>query len=251
MAGLSSLQRSTFSKISERKSSAYLLAISPTGDVSTTPKPLRFQYYPDTISDSKAVNWTEREIPGGGLPIYQWISSGARSLSFTAVFTSDMDLLAPDTGESLGERLKNVGQLGRNPDIRSAIAWLRYFMIPSFGNPVDVGVPLAQAPSRLKLILPGTGIGISGGTSRTLEDKDEILCVMTQCDVTYEALFPSGYPRVVTAALAFAQIAQLADSGAVVFPDANNMIGQIEGSGTPGGPFGYKLEIETRNGRPQ
>lgn len=250
MAGLSSIQRSRLTKVSERKSSAYILPIDPTGEPSTVLKPLRFQYYPDTIADAKGVNWVTREVPGASLPIYQWISSSERVISFTAVFTSDMDLLAPGSGEKLVTELKNVGQLQRNVDIRSAVAWLRFFMHPSFGNPVDVGVPIAQAPSRLKLIAPGTGIGISGGNARTLEDKDEMLCIMTQCDVTYEALFPSGYPRVVTVGLAFAQIAQLADTGAVVFPDANTMLPHIPGSGEEGGPFGYTLEVVSKDGQP-
>jgi hypothetical protein len=210
--------------------------------------PLAFQYWPDTVSDTKTVNWAAREIPGGSLPIYQWISSGERIVSFTATFTSDMDLASSNASADLGNRLKNVGQARRNVDIRSAIAWLRSFMHPTYGSPTEVGVPLAIAPQRIKLILPGSGIGVGGAAAVDLNDVDEILCVMTQCDVTYESSFPSGLPRVVTVGLAFAQIAQRADVGVVTFPDAANQTNHVLGNSFDADrsvPLGYKLSVET------
>src|SRR3972149_5875366 len=104
MPGLTSLTRVPFSKLSERKSSAYLIMLDDEGQpVTGNPNeflvaPLRFQYFSESITDSKAINWNAREIPGASLPIYQWISSGERSVSFTAVFSSDLDLGDPETG---------------------------------------------------------------------------------------------------------------------------------------------------------
>ena len=95
MVGLLSLQESTFATLAERKATAYLLGLKDDGD----PDPnvsFAFQYFPDTVSDTKQVNWTPREIPGGSLPIYQWVASGERLISFTAYFTADVDLENPE-----------------------------------------------------------------------------------------------------------------------------------------------------------
>ena len=263
MPGLTTLSKSAASRVSERISKAHLIALDnekgqddPTyGGANGS---IAFQYWPDTISDTKAVNWSPREIPGASLPIYQWISSGERVISFTAVFTCDVDLLAPNVqSNDVRNRLKSIGQGERNVDIRSAFAWLRSFMLPSYEeqNGQKGGIPLAIAPRRLLLVMPGTGIGIYGGAStsdgKTSNLNDRVRVIMTQCDLTIEASFPSGLPRIATAGLAFAQTAQAGNSGVIQFPQGvpssgGYMAGFIKGSGDgvddKAGPFGYQLE---------
>ena len=184
-----------------------------------------FQYFPATISDQKGINWQTKEIPGGSLPLYQWISSGARQISFTAVFTSDTDLLSQ---ANLPSRIQQSGQNDRNVDIRAAAVWLRQFMLPSYGQQTQLGTPTTFAPNKLVLYLQNSGIGIAGGAS-AFETNDSIPCVMTQCDFDYTAFFPSGLPRVMTAQLSFAQIGQM--KGAIAFPAAptSNGDGTVSG----------------------
>lgn len=188
----------------------------------------KFQYYPDSITDSKQVNYSTKEVPGGSLPLYQWVNSGARTISFTAVFTTDVDhyaftaregkrdqsgLLAK--AEAAAARLKAVGVNERNVYIPGALAWLRRFMLPRYGEQSEVGVPFTEPPRKLLLVLPGTNIHFSGGHGG-FSGGSAILSIMTQCDITYESLFPSGNPRIATVQLSFAEVPQ--KGGAVKFP---------------------------------
>jgi len=244
MAGLASLATGTAKAgFGENRTNAMLFAIDPAGNLvvdspnqdiffntpstptllEDLPGPRRFQYFPETLTDTKAVNYQKKDIPGASLPIYQWINSGERVISFSTVFTSDTDLtLGRGRGinEALLQRHKNSSTLGRNVDCRSAVAWLRSFTMPRFvaGGSAG-GQPLSQAPARCLLHLEGSGIGIAGGGVATpgKGDVDAVMCLMSQCDVQWEAFFPSGFPRVVSVNLSFVEIAQ---SGAakVEFP---------------------------------
>src|SRR3990172_6961093 len=82
----------------------------------------RLQYFPESLSDSRAVNYETKEIPGGSHPLYQWVAGGERQLSFTAVFTQEIRLtkVSPLTGFFLSPEKHSA-------DIKSAIAWLRHF----------------------------------------------------------------------------------------------------------------------------
>lgn len=237
MPGFTSLTQSLFSKVNERKASASLDRLTNTGE-SERGAPLRFQYWPESIQDTKTVNWAPRDVPGGSLPVYQWINSGERIISFTAVFSSDMDLIQGD--DALVERLKAVGQEGRNVDIRAAAIWLREFMLPSAGELAGAETPISIAPARCLLRLPKSGIGVTGGVSGT-SDVDAMVCIMTTCDLSYDAFFPSGLPRIMTASLAFAQIPQLGSS--VIFPAQTEMA--ADGGGVDKS-FGYKLTVTGR-----
>jgi hypothetical protein len=231
--GFTSLQKSIFTKVNERRANASLTRLKNTGEPDGIVK--RFQYWPDTISDTKAVNWAPREIPGGSLPIYQWINSGERIISFTAIFTCDMDLVKGD--EELVGRLKAIGHSDRNVDIRGAAIWLREFMLPSQGELPGNKAQIAVAPARCKLTLPKTAIGVTGGTTGGA-DPDSITCVMTTCDLSYDAFFPSGLPRVMTASLAFAQVPQ--SGSQVLFPSQEEMAADTPNVDKS---FGYALEV--------
>jgi hypothetical protein len=64
----------------------------------------KFLINPSTISESRAVNWAAKEVPGQSLPVYQWISSGARVITFDALITKDFgdsdDIFAPKNQDS-------------------------------------------------------------------------------------------------------------------------------------------------------
>lgn len=235
MASLTNLSSALSAQLDARTSDCALIQLG-SDDSPVAGSAQVFQYYPESLSDTKAVNYQQKEIFGGSLPLYQFVAGGERVISFTATFTCDVDLLAADdnsAGNGTFARLKAAGMQRRNPDIRSAITWLRRFILPSYDVSADIAVsstPLVYAPSKLILSLPGTGIGFAGGDDG-LSGEDSVPCIMTQCDVTYDALFPSGLPRLVTVQLAFAQIGQL--KGQVTFPSRTaQMDAQFNGKGS-------------------
>lgn len=246
MAGLASLASRVGSFLSEKRTFAYLIELDRNTDVST--RVSAFQYFPESLTDSKAVSWQAKEIPGGSLPLYQWTGSGERTISFTAQFSTDIDPFATDPqwtvaeAEALKSRLKDNGALRRNVDIRSAVAWLRQYMLPQYKTSGTNQQTLP--PPKLVLFLPNSGIGIAGGyTSATLSNA--VVCVMTQCEVTWDKFFPSGYPRLASVSLAFAQVPQY--KGAVEFPQAEEtMAGLTKGGGDYNGTtyLGYSTFFE-------
>lgn len=199
--------------------------------------PLAFQYFPESVTDSKSVDYATRSVPGTSLPVYQWVSSGERSISFDAIFTSDTDIT--DSGNrdvvdaTLIERQRSTGVGKRNIDIRAALAWLRSFLMPVY----PVGSPgVAIAPRRLRLSIPRSGIGMLGGDS---DNRDAINAIMTNCQITNESWFHSGMPRAVTVALTFVQIAQV--GGRVVFPSRDPMFAAAVPGGTAGNYASYRI----------
>lgn len=209
----------------------------------------KFQYFPESLSDTKAITYEPKEIPGGSLPLYQYSSSGERTISFTAYFTTDVDHLSgqqtidwdaelSETGrdqslpsgveermgtvessiDAMYTRLTASGALDRNPFIPGMLVWLRRFMFPRYGEHAEVGVPLTKPPHKLLLHIPGSEIELYGGAGGFSQRGGGVLCVMTQCDITIEALFPSGNIRIANVALAFAEVPQR--GGVVKFPSA-------------------------------
>jgi len=227
----------------------------------------RFQYFPESVSDTKQTNYQPKEVPGGSLPLYQWVGSGERQITFTAYFTSDVDHLTDeqvrDTDDSaagssdqqpapgatirtssvqaavdgMNTRLRAAGALNRNPYIPAAIAWLRRFMLPRYGDNSEIGVPITHPPHKLLLHFTGSRIEVGGGSGGFSTPGGGIVCVMMQCDITYEAFFPSGNPRIASVNLGFAEVAQL--GGAVRFPSATGLDEDVEY---------YALEARAREG---
>ena len=74
---------------------------------------------------------------------------------------------------------------------------------------------------------------------------------MTQCDITYDAFFPSGLPRIATVSLAFAEIAQF--GGVVHFPRRNtNMDDAVDlsrASASVGQRFSFGYGIHPKDSR--
>jgi len=181
----------------------------------------RLQYFPQTINDTYQTNYVAHQIPGGSLPIYQWVSGGPRTISFDTYFSCDVDLLSKGTqqGKLLVERLEKIGQIDRNVDIRSAVAWLRRYMYPQYKTGETTAVSsLTYAPRKILLVMPGSGIGVSSNMNVELSSivEDSIYCHMTSCDVTYMQYHKSGLPKIAMVKLSFEQEAQV--EGRVNFP---------------------------------
>lgn len=226
MAGLSSLSSAVSGAYSaERRTRARIFAATANGSpvlsgtaVGTSgrpiPPPIVFQYFPESIDDTKQVNYQASDIPGGSLPVYQWLSSGARVISFTTFFSTDTQLLDPANPENLNvsliERQDNLVLNGRNVDIRSYVAALRSYTFPYYNVAGDnTKSYLPAEPWSLILEIPHSGIGLAGGLSGGAIDRDRVLCKMLTCDVRYLKFFPTGLPRLASVDLSFGQIGQI------------------------------------------
>lgn len=191
---------------------------------------IAFQYWPDTVQDSKGSEWSARNVPGGSHPLYQWTHGGERRVSFTAVFTTDtmpdddtvlgVDILggllggAADPYHRMSDRPFSGIQLGfRDIDLRAVISWLRWFEYPWYGTAEQQF--RAYEPAKALLVMPNMGMAHNG--------DDSLLTVMTQCDVTYEACFPNGFPRIIEVTLEFAEVVQSAER--VQFHNRRDMTG--------------------------
>jgi hypothetical protein len=236
MAGLASIASFVSPKEAEPTNPFVLYQLDAGTDARNSDRCRRFQYFPESLSDNKAVNWTSKEVPGASLPLYQWVNSGERQISFTAIFTSDIDLTNIDAIS-----LKNAGLQKRNVDVKSALLWLRSFMLPTYPQTTSaVGTPLTQAPRKAVLSIENSGIGAMGGD---FSHPDEIVCIMNSCDITYDAFWPSGSPRIATVSLAFAQIAQV--GGNITFPQYGQNMQDAVFSPVAGGTFkGYNLVVK-------
>lgn len=216
---------------------------------------IAFQYWPDGMTDSRTSDWNPRMVPGGSHPIYQWSHSGERTFGMTAVFTSDLKPKDVDTDDSSG-LLSDIGGLVgkaaaasglgaedpdklRNVPAESAVAWLRYFTYPLYGQN-DLR---AFEPPKCMIVMPNSGIAFDGG--------DSVICVMTSNQVTYEAFWPNGRPRIVEVALEFAEVVQLEDT--IRFHSRDQMrlagaVGETLGVKSDAGAIGDLLSLGTSFG---
>jgi hypothetical protein len=213
MALLKSLSQISPPGLSETKNAWLAEYNDSTGDFEDA---RAFQYYPEQVSDNRNVNIEEKYGIGSSHPIYQWVRGSSREISFDAVFSTE----DPSTGTSsamsavdkISSFIKNPATatasviLGKtyedkkhNQNIPAAINWLRAFTYPTYSN------GLVSAPPRCALWLEGSGISSFIHTFKT----DVITCIMTKCDVTYEAFFNNGTPRIVTVSLQFVETIQV------------------------------------------
>lgn len=191
-----------------------------------------FQYFPETVSDSKGVDYQAKAIPGLSHPLYQWTRGDAREITFTSIFTRDnssrpdtrtrtLEFETPD-GDITGEANIDIAIADRrNADIPGAVAWLRSFLYPEYSEDgaggFNRGRPRRPLPPK-KLILRMPGMGLNLGVDEL--PPDEIYCIMTGCDVQYEAFFADGYPRIAKVDLTFAEIIQV--KGEIKVHDASS-----------------------------
>lgn len=186
-----------------------------------------FQYFPNEINDSKGATYATKNIPGGSHPLYQFISGGDRTISFTAVFTSDEDPAPPDilgalqggleigmgtlgslfSGEGFGA-LKKSGATQHNVPVESAVIWLRSFLYPRYTKETGQKLETVAPPRVVRLYLPNSGIhGATRGKNPQLV-VDSIDCLMMQCDVVYDCFYRNGAQRITTVNLTFNETVQ-------------------------------------------
>lgn len=189
MAGLLSLATAVsdhFLKVKDGGQSAVVLySLKDVGEEDKdVPPPFVFQYFPENMQLTQPVEYASRNVFGGSLPIYQYISSGEQVISFSADFTSDVDFLDPSL--DAGTISKLVEQ-DRNVDVRAALSWLNSMKLPRYDG------LYTRPPRRLALYVPNSGLGSIFGKRPIFQDT--VSCFMTECSTTIEAWFPSGLPR--------------------------------------------------------
>jgi hypothetical protein len=221
--------------------------LTPYG-TAAAPEYLRFQYFPDSITSTKAPTLSSKEIPGMNLPIYGWISGGEHLINFTASFSCDIDLteLQVGRGENVREVLARRGLEQDNVDIRAAVAWLRQYTLASYFETENSIRTVPPPPVRLHI--PNSGIGVLAGIGGVASSPDSVTGYLRTADPTYAAYFPSGLPRVASVSISLAQTAQL--GGVIRPPSADRMARYVSGdSGGAGGSYGYRLRASAREGR--
>jgi hypothetical protein len=171
MSVFSSVSSALGTKQDNRVSAVSLLEIAADGSLDTDSMQ-SFQYFPETITDSRSVNWIEKNVVGGSHPIYQWTYGSARTIGFEAVFTNEIAPtpfnLPPNSSvassiESLGTVAGSVAKnplgttlalaKGSNPsyysvNIPAAIAWLRALTYPLYGPPQSVSTANKRSAPR-------------------------------------------------------------------------------------------------------
>jgi len=188
-----------------------------------------FQYFPETIQDTKSPEWSRKNVPGGSHPIVSFINGGERIISFPAIFTQDdnpeeqgflSDLLTGnfefDFGSFFGSDVRKD-----TTDIAAAIGMLRKYTYPTYS--IDGA---ASAPPFAIIYLPNSRIIGQG------DYLDSIVGAMIQCDVTYEKFHRNGAPRIVVVQLSFLEVVQIGNNWRFVgSDDVDLMIGHTESKG--------------------
>ena len=164
-----------------------------------------FQWWPESFTDSLAIGWQEKQIPGASHALMQWGSNPGRTISFEVKLTRHMKYreelatIGPGGVGLTGALLdpESSRNLPFNSNIPAGIAYLRAFAYPDYD---DQAGGIAIPPPICLLDIPGHQLGEGG--------EDTIRCVMMTCDVTYLHSFENGRPRTVSVALGFKQIVQ-------------------------------------------
>jgi hypothetical protein len=168
------------------------------------------QYWPDTIDTSQSANWQSKEVPGSPLPLQQWVNGSEHTVSFTAVFSRDMDGKI-GSGNEVPEDKFNV-------DIEAAIAWLRMLSTNGYRKTGD-GV-VAVAPPTLWIYLPKLSLGANwaafnavGGD--TPVPSSGLYCRLTEVGASRTNWFQSGTTRFASISLSFMETMQI---GGNIYP---------------------------------
>lgn len=89
------------------------MAIIPTHEPSN-PALSTLLLNPESVSESKAANWVQHNIPGQSDPLLQWVSGSARTVSFTAKVTLD---LVENFTVNFDDDLNNIWGLEIEPEL--------------------------------------------------------------------------------------------------------------------------------------
>ena len=137
------------------------------------------QFFPGEISDASGVTYSSKVVPGASLPIYQWVSGGERTISFSTSFARDT--LGP-TGEKY------------EVDVAAAVEWMRSLKQPRYDN---------------GLVYPPPVVQIVAGNLSLLGGKPFMYAQLGNIDVTWKAFFNDGTSRIADVQLSFSEVVQV------------------------------------------
>lgn len=137
-----------------------------------------FQFFPETITDDRQVDFNEQKLPFLTNPIPTFVSASPRTIAFTLQFAQE--LWIPN---GVGDK-RMMRYTKHNFDVALSVQVVRSFAYPIKGF----------IPQPLLLTLPGTRIGI---------DSDAIYCLLKGYSTTYESFFPDGQARIANMNLSF------------------------------------------------
>jgi hypothetical protein len=162
--------------MSSIKGLSRIFALSSTAQTSVKPTPILFQFFPESITDSRENNVETTTLPGYSLPVPTFAGSSGRTISMSLTF-------AQERWKGTGKRLTDWDKY--NFDVGLAVQALRMLTYP-IGIFKDAIVDVGITPIPFALSLPNTMIGI---------DKDYVFCFMRSYSVDYMSFFPDGQPR--------------------------------------------------------
>lgn len=171
------------------KGIARIAALSMADQVTVKPTPILFQFFPESITDSRENNVEATTLPGYSLPIPTFSGSSGRSISMVLTFSQER-------WQGVGSRLAPNHWDKYNFDVGLAVQAIRKLAYPIGLSPnslVDIGI----TPIPFALSLPNTRIGI---------DKDFIYCYLRSYSVDYMAFFPDGQPRLAKISLSMEEL---------------------------------------------
>jgi hypothetical protein len=99
----------TVSLLEEQKIATMLLAEVNSKGEPVARKTRYFQYFPETIQDTRSVDYIQKNPVGSSHPLYQWVQSNARTISFTCIFSADDEPEIQNQNRSLGETIEELG----------------------------------------------------------------------------------------------------------------------------------------------
>lgn len=244
MALIRSIQQALAALQEKQSVSVALYELNPQNDAPDPKKAYRFQYFPETISDSYRPNYVNQDLLGASLPIPQWTSGSARTINFTAVFSNDFDIdsdgaLAIKEDPTLLDRFPELRE--RNIDVRIALLWMRKFCLPRYVNSGSVSQQMVVAPPKMLLVIPNSGIGLVN-PANGFALRDSVYCKMMSCEIEYTRFHPNGSPKIALCQLSFQQTPLV--NGTISFPQMTNELDSLvyENGNGKFYSFGYGLK---------
>jgi len=214
---------------------AALFPVDITGKIIVDPLGI-FHLNPSTFNETKSANWVQTNIPGQSDPVLQWVSSGARTLSFDALVTADTSDFTVEEVKAVTERArpKNVQEAvatfaaklfkvqlpaprSQTPlknsevlDISDTLDYYRSLLYPTYSDPSGKGVPqrLAKSPPLL-VLLAGSGLAklaysISANNTGRITNKHDVW-VLTDLRINITKQLPNLAPMEATVGFTLVQ----------------------------------------------
>jgi hypothetical protein len=177
-------------------------------DIPTLPQ-RALQFWPETLTDTMEISYTPKNLPGTSHAIMQWMFNGGRTIAFEIRLLRDMQPPVVQDENKSAVLTKadpsdpEFGSPERNTNIPYMLRFLRGFCYPNYEDAGDGFTTVAPPPICI-LDVPGTPLNEDG--------RSTIFAVMTQCDITYNKMWPgvNKQPQLkdVTVSVSFKQIIQ-------------------------------------------